>query len=221
MTGCRCNGLDREFNADWVARSLASYRQSGPGDTACRLVELIKREPIDGMTVLDIGGGIGAVQYGLLGAGATRAINVEASPAYAEAAEAEARRQGLTDRIAVYSGDFVSLTPAMADQDIVTLDRVICCYHDMPALVGLSVKCARKLYGLVYPRDTWWVRAWIILRNSYSRVRRSSFRVFLHPPRDIDTIVRGAGFRLRHSARTLFWNIVVYTREPPAREVAE
>ena len=35
--------------------------------------------------------------------------------------------------------------------DILTLDRVICCYPDMQKLVGLSAKRARKLYGLIYP----------------------------------------------------------------------
>ena len=37
--------------------------------------------------------------------------------------------------------------------DVVTLDRVICCYPDMEALVGRSAERALRLYGLVHPRD--------------------------------------------------------------------
>jgi hypothetical protein len=51
-------------------------------------------------------------------------------------------------------GDFVALAPALSAADVVTLDRVICCYDDMPALVGRSAALAERLYGVVYPRDT-------------------------------------------------------------------
>jgi magnesium-protoporphyrin O-methyltransferase len=215
---CQSSGIACRFGADWATKSLASYRKTGAGDTAHGLVELIKKEDIEGMTVLDIGGGIGAVQYGLLHAGATRAVNVEASAAQVVAAQTEAKRQGLAGRVAVYQGDFVALASTIADEDIVTLDRVVCCYHDMPALVGLSVEHTRKLYGLVYPRKAWWVRAWIVLHNSYLYARRNPFRMFRHSPREIDAIVRRAGFRPRHSARTWFWDIVVYARTQDVTE---
>jgi hypothetical protein len=35
----------------------------------------------------------------------------------------------------------------------------------MPALVRLSVAKARRRYGLVYPRDTWWIRAGAVVLN--------------------------------------------------------
>jgi hypothetical protein len=51
------------------------------------------------------------------------------------------------DRIAYQQGDFVALAPQLPQADIVTLQKVICCYPDMRALVGLSSARAGKLYG--------------------------------------------------------------------------
>ena len=35
--------------------------------------------------------------------------------------------------------------------DVVVLDKVICCYPDMPALVQASAAKARRLYAIVVP----------------------------------------------------------------------
>ncbi len=79
--------------------------------------------------------------------------------------------------------------------DIVTLDRVICCYPDMEKLVELSAKRAIKIYGLVYPRDTWWVRAGLAIGNLYLRVRGSAYRTFSHPTKVVEAIVHSSGFK--------------------------
>lgn len=63
---------------------------------------------------------------------------------------------------------------------IAILDRVICCYHDMPGLVELSAARPNKLYGLVYPRDTWWVKLGLAMENFFYWLRREHFRVLIH-----------------------------------------
>jgi hypothetical protein len=167
---------------------------------------------VDGMTLLDIGGGIGAIQHKLLEAGAKAATNVEASTAYIEAAKEEAERQGQADRVTYHCGDFVDLAPGIAPADIVTLDRVICCYHDMQDLVGQSSARAQRFYGLVYPRDTWWMRVGITLLNLVLWVRRSPFRTFLHTTQAVEAVVRGNGLEQRFYEKTLVWQVVVYAR---------
>src|SRR5947199_213845 len=83
--------------------------------------------------------------------GASGATDVDASAAYLAAAREEAARQGHAERVAYHHGNFVDLAATLPPADIVTLDRVICCYHDMPALVERSSAKAARLYGLVYP----------------------------------------------------------------------
>jgi magnesium-protoporphyrin O-methyltransferase len=116
------------------------------------------------------------------------------------------------ERVHYYHGNFVDLAGEIAPADIVTLDRVICCYHDMENLVGLSAARARKLYGLVYPRDTWWVKLGLELQNIYFRFRRSPFRTFTHPVRAVEAILSKNGLKRAYYRGTLVWQVVVYTR---------
>ena len=212
MKCCQCQGIENLFNAKLAAKKLTSYRKRGPRKETRMLIEALGAEGIKGMTLLDIGGGVGAIQHELLSAGVSSATNVEASLAYMEAAKEEAQRRGHGDRVSYHDGDFVDLAPAIEPADIVTLDAVICCYHDMEALVGLSSQRARKLYGFVYPRDTWWMKVVFAVGNFYCWARRRSFRVFLHPTQAIDAVLRRNGFQQRFYRKTKFLQVVVYAR---------
>jgi magnesium-protoporphyrin O-methyltransferase len=213
MGCCRhCQGIEDLFNAGIVRRELDRYRRKGPSRTTRLLVDALIAEGVDGLTLLDIGGGVGAIQHALLAAGAARAAVVEASAAYAEAAQAEAERRGLADRVTLTHGDFVALAPEVAPADIVTLDRVICCYPDMPALVGASAARARRRYGLVYPRDAWWVGLGLRLVNAVFWLRRSPFRVFVHPTAAVEARLRAHGLTRRFHRATPIWQVAVYAR---------
>jgi ubiquinone/menaquinone biosynthesis C-methylase UbiE len=164
------------------------------------------------LSLLDIGGGVGAVQHELLEKGASRATSVEASPAYLKAARAEARRRGLDERVSYLSGNFTELAASIPPADIVTLDRVICCYDDADQLVALSAGRALKIYGLVYPRDTWWLKVALKFANLFFRLRRCPYRAFSHPSERVESIIHHSGLQLRSYHRTLVWQVAVYTR---------
>jgi magnesium-protoporphyrin O-methyltransferase len=176
------------------------------------LINALISRGVGGLSLLDIGGGIGVVQIELLRSGAIAATSVEASSAYLQVAREEAARASLEHGITFVHGDFVSLAASIPDADIVTLDRVICCYDDVKALVSLSASKARRLYGAVYPRSTWWTRLPLFLENLGYRLRRSPFRAFVHPSKLVDQLIRNAGLRLVHQQDTLAWQVVVYER---------
>ena len=211
MTCNQCQGIEQEFNRKHALEQLYQYRKKGASATTRQLITALTTGDVNGLTLLDIGGGVGAIQLALLKAGVSRAVDVDASPAYLEVASQEAKRQGFIERVNYYQGDFVELAPTISPADIVTLDRVICCYDDMLALVSLSAQRARRIYGLVYPRDTWWVRLLLPVMNLYLRLQRSSFRVFAHPTLAVDAIVRAQGFTQRFYREMGFWQVVVYT----------
>ena len=212
MSNCHCRGAETLFDAKVATRELRQYRRRGPRKTTRLLLDALEAAGVAGRTLLDIGGGVGVVQHELLRAGVTEASGVEASAAYLAAAREEAARQGHADRLRLEHGNFVELAPTLPPADIVTLDRVICCYPDMPALVGLSVALAREAYGLVYPRDTWWVKVGLALGNLALWARRNPFRTYAHPTAAVDALVRGHGFAPRFMRRTLIWQVVVYRR---------
>jgi Methyltransferase domain len=209
---CQCQGIEELFSQQYVAKEVARYRAKGPDKTTRMLVDAIKKEGVAGDTLLDIGGGVGAIQHGLLEAGLEHATDVEASSAYLAAARAESQRRGYLERVSYHQGNFVDLASEIAPADIVTLDRVICCYPDMEKLVSLSVARAGKLYGLVYPRDTWWIRSGLAVGNLFFKLRRSAYRGFVHPTKNVEAILAGVGLRRQYYHQTLLWQVVVFAR---------
>jgi magnesium-protoporphyrin O-methyltransferase len=176
------------------------------------MIDALKTEGVQGKTLLDIGGGIGAIQHELLEAGVPTATDVDASNAYIRAARQESVRRGTGDRVSYQHGNFVDLAEKIQPADIVTLDRVICCYPDMEKLVSLSAARARKLYSLVYPRDDgWWRRAGFAVLNAIFRLQKNPFRIFQHPTQTVEALVSQFGFRKSFYRRTFLWQVVVFS----------
>jgi magnesium-protoporphyrin O-methyltransferase len=210
---CCCQGVDEIFGERTARHDLKRYRRRGPSKPTRRMLDAVRREGIEDASVLDIGGGIGTIQFELLDAGAGRATSVEASAAYLRVAREESRRRGLADRIAYEAGDFVELADGVEPADVVTLDRVICCYPDMESLVGRSAERARRVYALVYPQDRWWVGLGIRATNLCMRVSRRAFRAYVHRTKDVDAVARAHGLAPRVARRAgPIWQVAVYVR---------
>jgi len=204
--------FDRQFDARHAADHLRAYREKGPVGTTRALIDALAAGGVHGQTVLDIGGGVGAVHHELLHSGAATAVDVDASRAYIAVAREEAERQGHADRVHYLAGDFVALADAVDPADLVALDRVICCYEDMAALVGGSATLARRRYGLVYPRDSWLGRLGVAFLNAQLRLSRSSFRAYVHRTSEVDAILAAHGLVKVLHQTTLIWQIALYER---------
>lgn len=212
MPRCQCQGIEIEFNRKAAAAQLKRYRARGPAVTTRMLIDALKAVGVEGMTLLDIGGGIGAIQHELLKAGVVQATGIEASIAFVNAATEEATRMGHADRIRLLHGDFVKLAPEIPPADIVTLDRVICCYPNMPSLVGQSAARARGFYSVVYPRSIWWNRVGLTFLNFVRRLQGNPFRVFAHRAEDVDALIRENGLTPRFHRQTFVWRVDIYSR---------
>lgn len=212
MTSCQCQGIERCFNPRLVTQELTRYRRKGASKSTRRLIAALEAQGVTGMTLLDIGGGVGAIPHALLRDGVNTATAVDASTAYLTAARDEAQRRGLSERIQFEHGNFVDLAPGVPPADIVTLDRVLCCYDDMSALVDRSAARASHLYGLVYPRVMWWMRPINGLYTRIANLMRFQMRFFLHSPTAVDAIVRGHGFERRFYDTVGLWQVIVYAR---------
>lgn len=212
MDACGCEGFATTFDRRSAEADRDSYRRDGPNTTTRMLLGLIRRYGVAGSSILDIGGGIGVIDLELLREGAGHAVLVDASEAFLTVAREEARRANVLDRIEFRVGDFVREAANIDSADIVTLHRVVCCYRDAEALVSLSSARAGTLYGLVLPRDRWFVRLGLGLLNLKHVVLRQAFRVYAHPNARIDRIVAANGLKPRFEATTAAWRVVVYDR---------
>jgi magnesium-protoporphyrin O-methyltransferase len=212
MDACGCDDRFSIFDRATAEADLRRYRRHGPDRTTRLLLEMIRARGIRDASVLDIGGGIGVVDHELLQDGAGRAVLVDASASSLDAALDEGRRRSHLDRLELVNGDFVTRASAIEPADVVTLDRVVCCYPDMLSLVRLSASRTRALYGLVLPRDRIIIRWGLRLMNVWFRIRGLTYRSFAHPNECVDALVLEEGLRPRSEEHTFFWRVVLYER---------
>ena len=212
MDGCDCDRGFEIFDRRSAEADLDRYQRHGPDATTDMLLRMIRERGVQGASLLDVGGGIGVIDHELLRAGAGHAVLVDASPPALAAARSEARRRGVLERLDFVDGDFVAGASSIDSADIVTLDRVVCCYPDVESLVRLSAARARAVYGLVLPRDRLILRWGLSLLNLWFRLRGIGYRSFVHSNERVDLIIAEAGLRPVHEDGTFVWRVVLYDR---------
>ncbi|MCY4397729.1 MAG: class I SAM-dependent methyltransferase [Gemmatimonadetes bacterium] len=213
MTCCHCKGVEQMFDDRMARRQLRHYRRKGPAKATRQLLEAVAAAGVGGRTFIDVGGGIGAIQHDFMDRGALGGISADASPAYLATARAEAEVRGFAGRMRYIGGDFVERASELEPADIVTLDRVVCCYPDMPAMLGAAASLARGTLALIIPRGTRFIRAGVALVNFVQRLRRHPFRVFVHDPDEVERVLQGHGMSRRHLREGMVWRVMVFRRQ--------
>jgi magnesium-protoporphyrin O-methyltransferase len=211
MTCSQCLSIEHHFDKAGL-RDLERYRRKGADITTRLLLEGVRSQEAAGESLLDVGGGVGVVHHELLDSMMKTAVNVEASGAYLEAAREESARRGHSARVRFVKGDLVALSGELSTADVVTLDRVICCYPDVDRLVCESVAKCRRLYALSYPLDRWYVRVVVAAENALRRLRGSRFRTYVHATDRVERLIMAAGLERCYFRTTLAWQVVVFRR---------
>ena len=201
------------FGAKAAARSLATYRRKGLGDLSQRMVDAAVAGGVDGARVVDIGGGIGALQAALLEKGAERGEIVELVGSYRNAALELARDEGLEGRVAFSVVDVLETPEAVEPADVVLMNRVVCCSPDGVALATAGARLARHTLVLSFPRDVVWTRVGVRLLNAGFRVMRRSFRTFVHPTTALLAALEAEGLQVRERGNDAFWEFVALGRQ--------
>jgi tRNA1(Val) A37 N6-methylase TrmN6 len=212
MASCHCEATNRHFTPARAQDELTHYRRRGPTGTARLILQCLGEMELSVETLLDVGAGVGVLHHELLKARVQRAVHVEAAAAYVEAAREESVRRGHSPRLQFIHGDLVELATTLPMADLVTLDRVVCCYPDLDALVQQSAAKARRYYALSFPLDRWYMRAHTWWQNDRRRRAGNVFRTFVHPAGRIRGLIQASGFDVLHSRRTLAWQVLVCSR---------
>ena len=207
---CTPRGYEKIFGEKLARRDAKRYRRKGLDETARWLADRAIENGIEGATVLEVGGGVGAIQLELLEAGAAHTINVELSPSYEEAAAELAREAGLEGRSDRRLGDFVR--EPTGEADVLVLHRVVCCYPDYEALLGTVARRARRTVVFSHPPGHRVARIAVRGMNLFLALTRREFRSFVHPPAALRAVLEREGFEVVARRRGRIWQALALTR---------
>ena len=175
-------------------------------------MDLLKERGVQGLTLLEVGGGVGAIEIELLKAGLASAVSVELTPTYEESAVELLREAGFEDRVERRVMDFVDAAAEVGAADIVVMNRVICCYPDMPRLAGAAADHARETLVMSFPKERWWTRVVVWMINAGMAITRREFQIFLHPESEIWATGESHGLKRSTSRPGIFWEIAAMSR---------
>ena len=203
---------EAQFDGKVAERDLRRYRRRGPDATTRLILAELRRWPLEGRKLLDVGGGIGVISAELAGAGVAGVTVVEASPAYLEVAQREVGSRYESRPTKFILGDFALIATTLGDADVVTLDRVVCCYPDAETLLRGAGDRARQLLAFTYPRDRWYMRTIFALENFWLWLTGNKFRAFVHSPERMGAVLEAAGLVRTTRRETLPWTLDLYRR---------
>ena len=209
---CACLGVNKFFDVKRARKEYKRYLRRGPPKMTRRLIAALKKEELEGKSVLDIGGGLGAIHHELLSAGAERATDVDGSEAYIEKSKEEGKRLGHEHKVVHHFGDYIDHAESIGEADIVTLDKVICCYKDMRELVTRSSANARHYYGIIYPLDRWRIKWFAKVANVIVKFKSVEFQSYIHDEEEIEGIILSNGFKRQYYYKNLIWQTILYVK---------
>jgi hypothetical protein len=114
-------------------------------------------------------------------------VGVDLSSAHVAIAAQEASRSR-SESTRFLQGDFLDIATQLPCADVVTLDRVVCCYPEYERFLEESLRHAGRVFAFSYPLDRWYVRTWVGVENfgrvmtvTLSGCRSSAIHEASHP----------------------------------------
>ena len=214
---CTPKGYRWIFSERMARLDARRYRRGGLDRTSRRIFDFVRDQGVEGRTVLEVGGGVGAMQIELLRAGASRAVSVELTPTYEETARQLLQETGLSDRVERKVMDFTEANGQVAGADIVIMNRVLCCYPDMPRLAGAAADHTGQLLVMSFPRGAVWIRAAMAAANFMFWVTRRGFHIFAHDPARIFGVSQQHGLAPVLDQRGVLWTVAALRRPASTR----
>ena len=200
--------------------NAARFRRRGLRGSAQTIVDFLTDLGPRGMSVLEVGGGVGEIQVALLESGAAAtAINIELSRTWETAAGALLAERGLIDRVTRLNGDFVQEAAGLPKADAVILHRVVCCYPDWKAMLTAATSRADRFVVVTFPRPWPWFRMIAVIENGFHRFRKRQFRAFVHSPEAMIALLSSSGFDMAADHEEALWCTVV-AKWRPASSIA-
>jgi magnesium-protoporphyrin O-methyltransferase len=207
-----CCGADLFFDPKQAAKEYKKYLKKGPSRVTAKLIQQLMSHSLSSKSLVDVGGGIGAIQWWFLGNGGKSTSDIDASSGYLNQAKQHAEENGWGNKTEFLLGNCIDLYSQIGTTEIVTLDKVICCYPNFKEIIGASCEKATEAVSLSYPMDGFISSTLRSIMDFFMSFQKNPFRPFIHPINEIRQTFTQNGF-IRASHDLAFpWHIETYVR---------
>jgi magnesium-protoporphyrin O-methyltransferase len=207
-----CCGADLFFNKKTAAKEYRRYLKKGPARATAKIIQQLQQQDIARKSLIDVGGGIGALQWWFLEQGGRQTTDIDASSGYLSQAQSHASEKGWHDKTRFVEGDCTDVYDNLEAADFITLDKVVCCYPDYKEILSATCEKAKEYVSLSYPMDGIIAR---IIRNLgalFFMLKRNPFRPYVHPVTEIRDTFSNHGFTLVARDMVFPWHVETYAR---------
>ncbi len=212
MSCCRSGPCEEAFGSERGRLDLEEYLRSGLGELESRMLAALPEGSASGARVLEVGGGVGAIQAELLARGAASGEVVELVAAYAPFARRLAETRGLAGSSSFRVHDLLADPAGVASADVVVLNRVVCCSAEGPQLTAAAARLTRRALLLSFPPSNALTRTAAALQRAIWRLLGRRYRAYAWPELALLEAARAGGLREAARGGTFAWRFFVLTR---------
>ena len=210
MTCEHCCGADQLFDLETAQKEMKKYKKKGARKSTRKLLSLMSDFDQSGKTLLDIGGGIGSIQWSFFQKGGAKTTDIDSSSGYLEVAKSYAQEKGY--EVDFRMADFNDVAEDLQSHDFVALDKVVCCYPDYQLLLGNALDRTGNILALTMPLGGWISKGLAQLTKLYLIFKKNPFRTYIHDPKEVHTFMESKGFQLVKKGFSFPWLVRVYQR---------
>jgi magnesium-protoporphyrin O-methyltransferase len=208
-----CCGADQLFDLKTAQKQYRKYIKKGPGRVTQKIIDQLSNFSIHQEDVLiDVGGGIGALQWWFLSQNGKNTVGVDASSGYQKIANKHALDLNLSDRSTQLFGDFACLELSALKGNYVTLDKVICCYPDFKSVLQKAVNTHPEVISLSYPLHGYLasiIRGFGVL---FMKILGTSFKPYVHNGKHVQLLLIDLGYQLKYQDILFPWRIQTFVK---------
>lgn len=207
-----CCGADLFFDKKTADKKYNAYLKKGASRVTAKMILQLQKQFIEGKSLVDIGGGIGTLQWWFLENGGNKTVDIDASSGYLKQAKEHAIKMGWESKSEFMLGDCVDVFPQIDIADFITLDKVVCCYPNYREILETTCDKATKSVSLSYPMDGFISQLVRKTGDIILSFQKNPFRPFVHPVAEIRDVFKQKGFdRVSHSL-VFPWHVETYVK---------
>lgn len=208
-----CCGADLFFDKKTAKKQYRQYLKKGPSRVTAKIIQQLTSKTIEGKSLIDVGGGIGALQWWFLQQGGSQTTAIDASSGYLQQAEEHAVKNAWEEKTDFVLGDYTVVHTQVDRPDYITLDKVVCCYPDYKEIIEVSCKKAKTHIALSYPIDGIFSKIVSWFGALFIKFKSNSFRPYVHSVNKIREVFHGQGYERVSHTMAFPWHIETYRRK--------